>query len=321
MPTLAPSLSPTEMPTLAPSLSPTQMPTLAPSLSPTEMPTLAPSLSPSEARSDPHFVGLRGQTFRIEGDDGVNYALLSMPELALNAHFSTAYATGPSNAPRPQSTWMSAIAVVTPEHSIVFSVDGASCALADAAPEGEGDLVVGCDGSASIVSLSIDGTTVPVARTGVVFMAPELSLVISSVSSFDSAAPAAMTRATLFSDKLDLLVDFVGPRAAWGVAPADAPMFSHLNMRMDRLQLDLEAHGLIGITQHVKIDGHGNVIMSDQDGDVIDGQVSEYQLASLTSTDFKFSVFDAPSGEGEGDGAETAEMITSAGFFSGEGER
>ena len=41
-------------------------------------------------------------------------------------------------------------------------------------------------------------------------------------------------------------------------------MFSHLDMRMDRLQLDLEAHGLIGITQHVKIDGHGNVIMSDR---------------------------------------------------------
>ena len=56
----------------------------------------------TSVRGDPQFVGLRGQSFQVHGIDGAVYALISEPNMQLNARFT--FLTGPRPCPIMPST-------------------------------------------------------------------------------------------------------------------------------------------------------------------------------------------------------------------------
>ena len=61
-----------------------------------------------------------------------------------------------------------------------------------------------------------------------------------------------------------------------------------------RIELSRDAAGILGGTSRAKLDSNGQPVMtsSSENGEgIIDGVIEDYELSSITSTDFKYSQF------------------------------
>eukprot|EP00958_Prasinococcus_capsulatus_P022821 scaffold3261_cov349-Prasinococcus_capsulatus_cf.AAC.1 len=267
--------------------------------------------------SDPHVSGLQKQSFDFTGEAGKFYALISDENMAVNAKFGTGYTTGLSvdadtlvtSLMRPQGTvrsllyssvvskqsadtkglWLTETAVILGEHVIEMSI--AKSPLESLCPAE--DRLKTCFMGGSI---KVDHDDV--IRTGALPVGDGITVEVTNKNSFGRVTIQAIT-----AWRFEASLDYVPAPAAWKLDEEAAADLAHINFKIKKIALSSEAHGVIGQTSRVKYDENGMPVMAAQDKDgkgVIDGTPEDYELSSLTSTDFKYSVFNSASESADG---------------------
>eukprot|EP00958_Prasinococcus_capsulatus_P013026 scaffold1318_cov388-Prasinococcus_capsulatus_cf.AAC.47 len=254
--------------------------------------------------SDPHVSGFNKQSFDFTGEAGKFYALISDESMAVNARFGAAYTTGVSVDPdtlvtslmREQGTvrsaaclppakeqatrWLTAAAIILGKDIVTASI--AKSSLESFCPTN--NRLEACFYGGSI---QINGEDV--IRTGIYPTDNEVSVEVSNQNSFGRINIHAMKKW-----RFDASLDYVPAPAAWQLEAEEAAELAHINFKINKIALSSVAHGVIGQTSRVKYDENGMPVLAAEDKNgagVIDGEASDYELDSLTSTDFKFSVF------------------------------
>lgn len=247
--------------------------------------------------SDPHVSGLQKQSFDFTGEAGKYYALISDENIAVNAKFGTGYTTGltvdadtlVTSLMRPQGTWLTEAAVILGDHVIEMSIGKSP--LENLCPTE--DRLKTCFFGGSI---KVDHDDV--IRTGALPVGDGVSVEISNKGSFGRVDIHA-NKGWRFEGSLD----YVPAPASWKLEEEAAADLAHINFKIKKIALSSEAHGVIGQTSRVKYDENGMPVMAAQDKNgkgVIDGTAEDYELSSLLSTEFKYSVFNGASDSADG---------------------
>lgn len=197
--------------------------------------TMAPPPPPGAVIiSDPHFIGLNGESFDFDGESGKKYALIVHDDdgLAMIAHFEPAYTTGVSveggriQAFKEKGTWITSIAfrVVNEKAQDATLLVAASTA---SLPPAEGFELE--HGSMHLMASSVE--------------AQELIKVTI-------VAEEAKSAVKFVSENLEGQIDIVPPPASWGLGANEEDEYTHLNIAVGRLQTsDAEKlQGVLGIT-------------------------------------------------------------------------
>lgn len=109
--------------------------------------------------------------------------------------------------------------------------------------------------------------------------------------------PSSASKVTINAGADQITVHVVEPPKSWGNSSVGDKL-KHLNLQLDYVTLSSRSHGLLGVTNRKS----SGMVPRDKDGTgVIEGNVTEYELTSITDTDFKYSVF-------HGDRAEENEL-------------
>eukprot|EP00958_Prasinococcus_capsulatus_P012987 scaffold1318_cov388-Prasinococcus_capsulatus_cf.AAC.8 len=219
--------------------------------------------------------------------------------MAVNAKFGVAYTTGLTVDPdtlvtspmREQGTvrahplhenaeqWLTEVAVVL----------GTTTVSASIAKSGLDSLCPAVDRLSTCFyggSVHIDGDEV--IRVGTVNAADGVNVKLSNKNSFGRVLISAKKW------RFEGVIDYVPAPAAWKLDDAAAADLAHLNFKINKIALSSDAHGVIGQTSRVKYDENGMPVLYAQDKNglgVIDGSAEDYELDSLTSTEFKYSAF------------------------------
>mmetsp|Transcript_11120 Transcript_11120/g.40765 ORF Transcript_11120/g.40765 Transcript_11120/m.40765 type:complete len:318 (-) Transcript_11120:182-1135(-) len=247
--------------------------------------------------SDPHVSGLQKQSFDFTGEAGKYYSLISDENIAVNAKFGTGYTTGltvdadtlVTSLMRPQGTWLTEAAVILGDHVVEMSI--AKSPLESLCPAD--DRLKTCFYGGSI---KVDGDDV--IRTGALPVGDGISVEINNKNSFGRVDIHA-SQGWRFEGSLD----YVPAPASWKLEEEAAADLAHINFKIKKIALSSEAHGVIGQTSRVKYDENGMPVMAAQDKNgkgVIDGTPEDYELSSLTSTEFKYSVFNGGADSADG---------------------
>eukprot|EP00957_Ditylum_brightwellii_P169415 12894513-Ditylum_brightwellii.AAC.1 len=134
-------------------------------------------------------------------------------------------------------------------------------------------------------SIKVDGDDV--IRTGALEVADGITVEINNKNSFGRVDIHA-NKGWRFEGSLD----YVPAPSSWNLDDEAAYDLAHINFKIKKIALSSEAHGVIGQTSRVKYDENGMPVMAAQDKNgkgVIDGTPEDYELSSLTSTEFKYS--------------------------------
>ena len=236
-------------------------------------------------------------SFDFTGEAGKIYALISDENIAVNAKFGTGYTTGltvdadtlVTSLMRPQGTWLTEAAVILGDHVIEMSI--AKSPLENLCPTE--DRLKTCFFGGSI-KVDYDD----VIRTGALPVGDGVSVEISNKGSFGRVDIHA-NKGWRFEGSLD----YVPAPASWKLEEEAAADLAHINFKIKKIALSSEAHGVIGQTSRVKYDENGMPVMAAQDKNgkgVIDGTPEDYELSSLLSTEFKFSVFNGAGESADG---------------------
>ena len=127
-------------------------------------------------------------------------------------------------------------------------------------------------------------------RTGSIDVGDGISLELTNKGSFGRVDIHAIKRW-----RFEAFLDYVPAPVSWNLEDDAAEDLAHINFKIKKIALSSEAHGVIGQTSRVKYDENGMPVMAAQDKNgmgVIDGTPEDYELDTLLSTAFKFSVFE-----------------------------
>jgi len=237
--------------------------------------------------SDPHVSGLQNQSFDFTGEVGKYYALISDVKMAVNAKFGVAYTTGltideetlQTLPMREQGTWLTEAAILLGSTKVTVSI--AKSSLEELCPVE--DRLSTCFFGGSV---AIDGEDV--IRVGSIMAADGITVQLSNKKSYGRVLVSAKNW------RFEGSIDYVPAPKAWKLDEQTALDLAHLNFKINKIALSSDAHGVIGQTSRVKYDDNGMPIMYAQDANgkgVIDGTAEDYEVDSLTSTEFKYSSF------------------------------
>jgi len=182
---------------------------------------------------------------------------------------------------RPDKTWMSSILIAWREprdeatHQVVVSTEVTTTCMVEGKSRSRHCMLGG--------SAIVDG--LPTVQLGWT-QAGSVQIGTSNSRSF--------SRVQLKSSHMEIYVDCVLPPDSWAVEDKDVPEFSHLNLKIVRVHLSSEAHGILGQTARPKLDTRQQLIVTTEgpNGEgLLDGSIEDYVLESLTSTRFVYSVF------------------------------
>eukprot|EP00958_Prasinococcus_capsulatus_P030181 scaffold7978_cov376-Prasinococcus_capsulatus_cf.AAC.1 len=62
-------------------------------------------------------------------------------------------------------------------------------------------------------------------------------------------------------------LDYVPAPEAWGLAEEDAAALAHINLKIRKIKLSSQAHGVLGQTSRIKYDNEGKAVMAAEDKD------------------------------------------------------
>eukprot|EP00958_Prasinococcus_capsulatus_P002309 scaffold207_cov409-Prasinococcus_capsulatus_cf.AAC.14 len=259
-------------------------------------PTAPPTPLPPAAwaPSEPHLVGLHGQRFDFTGEVGRYYCLLSDFTMILNAKLDTAYTArsfidGPNSGRQQEvsdGTWMTEAGFIFVEPDKSFqTLRHTTVVISFTRPEWASDSDV-----AAHRAVVQDG-----------FVSYNGQLLSNELTTSDTGMTLQVWSTNRRRSVVDLVIPeairctftLVPPPSEWNIEAEQRAMYSHINMNLHEVTLSPMAHGVLGSTQRLNMDVNGEPVMEGYDRDgagVIEGVASDYEVSSLLSRDFQYSV-------------------------------
>ena len=254
------------------------------------IPCPPPPMQVATAASDPHLVGFLGQHYDVTGTSGRIYSLVADRTLYINAMFSTAYTTGihldselQVQKFRPHGTWMSDIAIIAlaSNASAVSLVASVSQMAETHSEDASTDLCTLKPGECFHEGIvSVNGKSY--LFVGSYTFGPDFKFRLLKMKSFG--------RVTLQASKTELAIDFVPPPVEWNIQSneGERAQFSHLNLKLIRMELSPTANGLLGCTVRLQHGANGQPVMKAYDKNGL-GKYKDTLQSSRTCHTLMFS--------------------------------